>query len=239
MNFKEIIIQIDFKDRAGLGYEIFEVCEKNEIDKIGMEVIPDQGMFIKLRISEGNELKLIRHLKEISGVIDISFGDHMPYEVREHKLDTILNAVGEGVVAIDRNGNITHINKVACQIFQCTREAALGLRADELFDKNPPILETLSTGRPYKLVERKIKRGKKIIRILTSGVPVLDQKGHVMGAVATIKDFKAVEEIISKIDTRNGLTTFDDIIHQSSKMRHLIETAKIVSRGSSTGPPEG
>ncbi|WP_160725143.1 hypothetical protein [Bacillus sp. USDA818B3_A] len=48
MNLDEIIINIDFEDRAGLGYEIFEVCEKNGIDKISMEVTPDQGMAIKI-----------------------------------------------------------------------------------------------------------------------------------------------------------------------------------------------
>ncbi len=234
MDLNELIIKIDFEDRAGLGYEVFEVCEKNRIDKIGMEVIPNQGMFIKLRVSEESKAKFLHDLRSVRGVINISFSEHMPYEAREHKLNTVLNAVSEGVVAIDKDGNIKHINKVACQIFDCTREEALKLTAEELFDKNPPILNTLLTGRPYRLEERKIRRNQKLIRILTSGVPILDQKGNVMGAVATIKDFKDVEEIISKVDVKNGLTTFDDIIYQSSKMRHLIETAKIVARGNST-----
>ncbi|WML43860.1 sigma 54-interacting transcriptional regulator [Neobacillus sp. PS3-40] len=234
MNLNEIIIKIDFEDRAGLGYEIFEVCEKNDIDKVSMEVSPDQGMFIKLRVSEERKSMFLQDLKGVNGVIEISFRSHMPYESREHNLNTILNAISEGVVAIDDNGKIKHINKLACQIFDCTREEALGLRADELFDMNPPILDTLSTGRPYRLIERKIKRNQKLIRILTSSDPILDPKGSVIGAVATIKDFKDVEEIISKVDIKSGLTTFDDIIYQSSKMRYLIETARTVARGNST-----
>jgi len=53
MEFLERVIQIDFEDRLGLGMEIFESCEKNRVDKIGMEVIPTQGMFIKFRCTSG------------------------------------------------------------------------------------------------------------------------------------------------------------------------------------------
>jgi TyrR family helix-turn-helix protein/PAS domain S-box-containing protein len=234
MNLHEIIINIDFEDRTGLGYEIFDVCEKNEIDKIGMEVIPGQGMFIKLRVSEENESKFLRDLKKVNGVLDISYRNHMPYEEKEYKLNTILNAISEGVVAIDKYGKIKHINKLACQIFECKKEEVLELTADELFGTNPAILETLLTGIPNRLVELKIKRNQKLIRILTSTDPILDSKGAVIGAVATIKDFKDIEEIISKVDKINSLTTFDDIIYQSEKMRNLIETAKTVARGNST-----
>ncbi|HJV31263.1 MAG TPA: sigma 54-interacting transcriptional regulator, partial [Bacillales bacterium] len=80
----------------------------------------------------------------------------------------------------------------------------------------------------------KIKRNQKCIRILTSTDPILDSKGVVIGAVATIKDFKDIEEIISKVDIIKSLTTFDDIIYQSEKMQNLIETAKTVARGNST-----
>lgn len=234
MNLDETIINIDFENRTGLGYEIFEACEKNGVDKISMEVIIEQGMFIKLQGTEENKSKFLQDLRKIKGVKNISFSNYMPYESRERELNTILNAINDGVVAVDEKGKIKHINKLACKIFQCTEEEALDLGADELFGKNPPILETLRTGRSYRLVERKIKRNQKFIRILTSGEPILDSKGNVIGAVATTQDFKDVEEIISKVDLKNGLTTFDDIVYQSSKMKFLIEMAKTVARGNST-----
>lgn len=234
MKQNEIIINIDFEDRTGFGYEVFEVCEKNNIDKIGMEVIPGQGMFIKLRVSAKNKEKFLKELKMINGVLDITLHNHMPYEAKEYKLNTILNAISEGVVAIDVQGKVKHINKLACDIFDCKRDDVLEVRADELFGLKAPILETLLTGKPNRLVERKIKKNQKFIRILTSSDPILDSMGVVIGAVATIKDFKDVEEIISKVDIKKGLTTFDDIVYQSVEMRNLIETAKTVARGNST-----
>jgi len=129
MGFLERVIQIDFEDRLGLGMEIFEVCEKTGIDKIGMEVVPDQGMFIKFRCTSIDQVqRLIKALVAVKGVHSVKLCDLMPYEKREREL----------------------------------------------------------------------------------------------------------KEIISKIDQKTQLVSFEGIIHQSAKMRHVVETAKMVAKGNST-----
>jgi PAS domain S-box-containing protein/TyrR family helix-turn-helix protein len=232
---QEYVIQIDFIDRPGLGYEIFALTEKNNIDKIAMEVLPKHGMMIKFRYISGSQVqKLIDDLKSVEGVKTVKLRDQMPYQEREHELNTILNSVSEGILAIDKEGKITHINQVACKIFYCAPQEVLGRGAEELLAANPPILDTLRTGQNYSLKERRIKKGGKTIHYLTSGVPVMNEKGQIIGAVCTIKDFRQVEEIISKIEKRRGLTTFNDIVYQSQKMSQLIGSARTVAKGSST-----
>ncbi|ODA42071.1 sigma 54-interacting transcriptional regulator [Desulfosporosinus sp. BG] len=235
MGFLERVIQIDFEDRLGLGMEIFERCEKNRVDKIGMEVIPAQGMFIKFRCTSVDQIqRLIRDLEAVKGVHSVKPRDQMPYEEREHELRTILNSVSEGIVAVNKTGKIIQINEVACNIFHCSSEEVIGSKAEELFQENAPILETLKTGLPYRLEEREFKKGNKAIHFLTTGVPVLNAKGQVIGAVATMKDFRQVEEIISKVDRKKQLMSFEGIIYHSAKMRYVIETAKMVAKGNST-----
>lgn len=235
MEFLERVVQIDFEDRLGLGIEIFEVCEKTGVDKIGMEVIPNQGMYIKFRCSSDNQVRsLLKDLEAVKGVLLVNLRDQMPYEEREHELTTILNSVSEGIVAVNKDGEIIQINKVACEIFHCSYEEVIGTNAEGLFQENAPILETLKTGLPYLLEEREFKKGNRSIHFLTTGVPVLNAKGQVIGAVATMKDFRQVEEIISRVDRKKHLTSFEGIIYQSAKMRHVIETAKMVAKGNST-----
>jgi len=235
MEFLERVIQIDFEDRLGLGMEIFEVCEKTGVDKIGMEVIPAQGMFIKFRCTSHEQVqRLMRDSEEVKGVLSVKLRDQMPYEEREHRLRTILNSVSEGIVAVNKEGEIIQINDVACNIFHCSSEEVIGSHAKELFQENAPILETLKTGLPYRLEEREFKKGNRVIHVLASGVPVLNEKGQVIGAVSNMKDFRQVEEIISKVDRKKQLLTFEGIIYQSAKMRHVIETAKMVAKGNST-----
>ncbi|GAB6156365.1 sigma 54-interacting transcriptional regulator [Desulfosporosinus burensis] len=235
MEFLERVIQIDFEDRLGLGMEIFASCERTGVDKIGMEVIPDQGMFIKFRGTSDEQVQsLIRDLETVKGVLFVNLRDQMPYEEREHELRTILNSVSEGIVAVNKEGEIIQINEVACKIFHCSAEDVIGSDAEDLFQENAPILETLKTGRSYQLEEREFKKGNRVIHFLTTGVPVLNAKGQIIGAVATMKDFRQVEEIISKVDRQKHLLSFEGIIYQSAKMRHVIETAKMVAKGNST-----
>lgn len=235
MEALEFVVRIEFADRPGFGYDIFQRFEANHIDKVDMEVAPELGMMIKFRCFSKQEAELlINDLMSVEGVISVGLRDHMPYEDREQELKTILDSVSEGIIAVNTEHKITHINEVATRIFHTTRKEALGLDAEILFEANPPILETLKTGVSYSLKERKIRRDNKLIHILTSGVPILNDKGHIIGGVMTIKDFRQVEEILSKVDRKPLAVTFDQIVYQSNRMKQLIETAKTVAKGNST-----
>lgn len=232
---QEYVIQIDFIDCPGLGYEIFKRTEQNNIDKIAMEVLPKHGMVIKFRCDVDSQVeKLMEDLKSVVGVNSLKFCAQMPYEEREHELRTILNSVSEGILAIDKEGKITHVNEVVCKIFYCSPKELIGLGAEELLRPNSPILDTLQSGKTYKLREQKIKRGEKTIHYLMSSVAVKNDRGKIIGAVSTIKDFHQVENIISKVGNMHRLTTFEDIVYQSQKMNQLIASARTVAKSSST-----
>ncbi|MFT9486570.1 MAG: sigma 54-interacting transcriptional regulator [Tepidibacillus sp.] len=234
MEGKEFIIRIDFRDRLGLGYEILEVLKDKNINLLGMEAKTNHGMVIKFRCLEDEFQHLIDQLDKIDGVLSILNCDHMPYEQREHELTTVLNSVSEGVIAVNKMGEITHMNDVASQILHYSKEKAIGMKIEDLLEAKIPILETLKNGRSYKHKEIKIKKDRRVFHYLTSGVPVINEKNQIMGAVATLKDYKQVEEMILQIDRKKTLTTFDDIIFQSSNMRQIVDTAKMVAKSDSS-----
>lgn len=235
MESQVFIIRIDFVDRPGLGYEVFQCFEVHEADKIGMEVTHGHHMMIKFRSTSLEDVEsLIKDLKNIQGVTSVSYANYMPYEKREQALKNILNLVSEGIIAINTSDEVTHINNVAAQIFYTTPEKALNQDAKLLFGNDAPIFKTLKTGIPYSLEERKIKKNDKIIHFMTSGVPILNDRNEIIGGVMTIKDFRQVEELLSKVNHKPAEITFDHIIHESRLMEELIETAKTVARGSST-----
>ncbi|HWR44830.1 sigma-54 interaction domain-containing protein [Sporomusa sp.] len=231
----EYIIQIDFVDCPGLGYEIFKLTEKNSIDKIAMEVLPQHGMIIQFQCDSDNQAqKLVHDLKAVTNVKSVTFRSQMPYKEREHELRTILDSVSEGVLAIDKAGKISHINEVACKIFSCTPQAVMGLGVEDLLGANPLLLETLRSGLIYRLKEQKIKKDGKTIQFLTSSLPVRDDTGKIIGAVSTIQDFHQVEKAILQADKMRRLTTFSDIVYQSREMARVIAAARTVAKSSST-----
>jgi TyrR family helix-turn-helix protein/PAS domain S-box-containing protein len=234
MRGKEYVLEIGFHDRLGLGYEVFSLLRLKNINLLGMEAKVIGKMTIKFKGVKLDELEeFIIELKKIKDIKTIIFQNSMPYEERENELKTILNSVSEGVIAINKDGVITHINEVAKEIFQFKMDSVIGKPIKELLKENIPIIDTINTGKPYKLHEVKIRMGSKELHYLSSGVPVLNQGGEVIGAVATIKDFKQVKEIISKVEKKKPFS-FQDIVFQSSQMKYVIETAAMVSKSKST-----
>ncbi len=231
---QELVIQIDFIDRIGLGYEVFEVLKEHQINLLAMEAKANQGMSIKFGHKNKEMDSLLQGLKTIEGVLSVTLKDYMPYEQREEELKTILNLVSEGIIAINNTGRITHMNQVASQILYVPIEKAIGEKIEYLLRGDIPMLDTLQTGKSYHLQEMKIKKDNKNFHYLTSGSPIINEKGQTIGAVATLKDYRQVEEIISKVDSKRKLTTFSDIVYQSAAMKKIIDTSKMVAKGDST-----
>lgn len=228
-------MQIDFVDWPGLGYEIFGLTEKNNINKIAMEVLPGQGMALQMQSdSKGQIENLVTDLKKLQHIKSVAFRHQMPYKDRECELRTILNSVSEGVLAIDKEANISHINEVACKILACKLEDSIGRGAAVLLGENPPLVETLNYGRIYRLRECELQRGGRTIRFLASSIPIRNEQGEITGVVATIQDFQQVEKVILEADKLRCMTTFEAIVYQSQQMVRLIASARMVARSSST-----
>lgn len=231
---EEHILQIDFVDSPGLGYEVFRLMEKNRLDKIDMEA-SHRGMVIKFRSSSPQQVsRLLHELAQVAGVTNLVLRDQMPYEEREQELRTILDAVSEGILAVNRDGRITHINEPACRLLHCSASEVVGHAAAELLADDPPILHTLRSGQPCRLKERRLLRHGKAVRFFVSCMPVKNEKGQTIGAVSTFKDLQQVERILSQVDKQRRFASFDDIIHQSAPMRSLIASARTVAKSSST-----
>ncbi|AJQ29626.1 sigma-54 interaction domain-containing protein [Pelosinus fermentans] len=232
---QEYIIQINFINCPGLGYKIFQITEEHHIDKIAMEVIPNYGMVLQFQCDSPMQVQeFVADLRTLENIQSVTFRSQMPYKEKEHKLRTILNSVSEGVLAIDGQGEISHINQVACKIFNCTPDEVVGLQVEKLLGKNPSILETLQMGHTYRLRERKIQKDGRTIQFLFSSVPVKNDQGEIIGAVSTVQDFHQVKNILLQSDKTRPLITFDDIVYQSPQMARLITVAKTVAKSSST-----
>lgn len=238
MSIREHVIQIEFKDRPHLAYEILEVFETYSIDKSSLEVVPKANrMFMVIKIDCPADIQIDRiktELLKIHNVLSVRFREYMPHEEKERRLQTILNSVSEGIIAIDNEGMLEHMNDMARRIFACPPVMPDDLHAGSLFPPGSPIFETLKSGRPINNKEQRIRTETDDIHFFISCKPVPGPKGAVIGVVATIKDYRQVEEITSKVNQKRNLVTFESIIHQSQTMQKVIETAKIVSQGTSS-----
>lgn len=231
---QDYVLQIDFVDRLGLAYEVFEIFKNRRINLVGMEATSNESMMIKCQMAKEHLKSLMNELITIEGAKTVTIKDYLLCEQREYELLAILNSVNEGIIAVNKKGVITHSNEVACQILFCTKKEIIGHPIDAFFQNKTPIFDTLKTGKPYNLKEVIIQRDNRSIHFLTSSLPITNKLGDIIGAVATVNDFSRVETMLSKVCEKKRLITFDNIIHQSSAMNRIVETAKAVAKGNST-----
>lgn len=238
MNSSEHVIDIEFEDRPQLGFEIMKVFEKHSIDKSNLEVVHKKNsmsMVIRFHCPSKIEIgRIKKELLKIRNVVSVGFLDYMPSEEKERRLQIILNSVSEGIVAIDKSGIVLHMNDMARRIFSRSHQESIDLPAEAIFPPESPIFETLKSGRTFSYMEQRIRTDAIDTHFFISCRPVRDPKGTIVGVVATIKDYGQAEEITSKVNRKKELVTFDSIIHQSHIMKQVIETAKIVSKGTSS-----
>jgi PAS domain S-box-containing protein len=120
---------------------------------------------------------------------------------RESWLDTTLRSIGDGVIAIDANGEVAFMNRVAEKLLASTSQECHGKTITEVF----PIFDEL-TGMPAEIpIQKAIDRGTIAIGehivlrnhkdqempIEDSVAPIFDLDGRVTGAVLVFRDVTA------------------------------------------------
>lgn len=114
------------------------------------------------------------------------------------RLETILQSMTDGVVAVDENGDVVAVNREAEKILSVTAASALGSpirtvlsvtdRAGNVLE--PPIY-TLTSGSITAVVAKRSRR----IAIALTSAPIFDDEGQVVGGVAVLRDLTEQEQV--------------------------------------------
>ncbi len=107
-----------------------------------------------------------------------------------NEIDVILNSTNDATIAVDMNGYITLFNKAAEKILGLNEKNVIGEYIEEILP---------STKLPYilKTGESELNRRQSIANtaIITSRMPVKDESGKVVGAVAVFRDISELLDL--------------------------------------------
>ena len=128
-------------------------------------------------------------------------------------LGSILNALSAGVIAVDREGKITHFNKAASVIFGIPVTEPMGRRYAEFLPLGEPDTanapHTLSSAETIDSIERRITLEDGTRLHLSVSTEVLrDREGNLVGAVEVCHDvtkLKKLEQEIARLNTLAAL----------------------------------
>lgn len=151
------------------------------------------------------------------------------------ELENILERTYDGVVAVNKEGVITLINKSYAEYLGINRKNAIGKHVTEVID-NTRMHIVVKSGIIESTQLQKINNK----YIITTRIPIIEN-GEIVGAVANVlfRDtrnynifYKKINKIEEEFQSKNGRCTskakyvFDDIIGNSKSIHKTIELAK-------------
>lgn len=228
-----LCLKICNQDRVGLVLDISHVLAKQNINILSMEVLPDI-MYLEIEsLSPYEETLLHTQLSEIPQISNVTPISRMPHQEREQELQTVMDTIDDGILAINQQEIITHFNAAAEKMMSCKSGEIIGSNIKDVFTSEIPLLETLQNGLPYSNREILVTTAGSKSHYLTSGRPIKDDNNIVIGAVAVLKAMKDVKELVYSI-TKPDTNSFKEVLHVSKVMSHTINMAKLVAQNDST-----
>lgn len=106
-------------------------------------------------------------------------------------------------MAVDGQGTITLFNAAAEGILKLKTASVVGRKVADVLHPNLPLLRTLATGRGYYNQQIAISTSRGLARYLTSGRPLVDDRGNIYGAVASIKDAGQIRALVHSVTRRH------------------------------------
>ena len=131
-------------------------------------------------------------------------------------LNSILDSLSAGVIAVDQSGRITHFNPAAAQILEIPHEEPLGkLYRDAITPGRPPYANALraaETGREVSAVEKEISLASGATRQLSVSTTILkSQEGRTNGAVELFQDVTKTHKMESELARLNTMAALGEM----------------------------
>ncbi|RQD69998.1 MAG: sigma-54-dependent Fis family transcriptional regulator [Tindallia sp. MSAO_Bac2] len=152
-----------------------------------------------------------------------------------HKqLTAVMSSISEGIMSVDQNGIITHVNAAFSRMFGAHASALVGAKVQDVLQGKKQIQEVLETGQRCMEEELRIEKDHKQINCTFSATPILSRAGKVGGAVLVFREMKQVHQMINKMAGSQARYRFTDIVGNSGKIKKVIQKGKSVAQSPST-----
>lgn len=117
----------------------------------------------------------------------------------------ILDSIADGVFTVDKDWNITSLNRAAERITGITEQKAFGQKCFDILHANIcqtecAIRKTLRTGKEIiDLPVNILNKEGKVVPISISTAVLKDERGNIIGGVETFRDLSALEALKKEI----------------------------------------
>ena len=130
----------------------------------------------------------------------------------DRELEVILNSTHDAMIAVDKNGTITIFNRAAEKLTGVKSEDALGKPVLEVIE-NSRLPNVLETG----VAELNREQPLRNTRIITNRMPVRDEQGNIIGAVAVFRDISEIRQLAEQVTNLKEIQSMLEAIFNSTQ----------------------
>ncbi|MCW4005882.1 MAG: PAS domain S-box protein [Candidatus Bathyarchaeota archaeon] len=173
---------------------------------------------------ERRDVAIKSNFVEVKGqkIVQCVFRDITVYKANIKKLRfqaSLLGAVGQVVVAADKDGKITFWNSVAEQVFGWSEKEMLGAGISKVFpDKATDILGSLKEGVAFTTEKVVQRRDGRPLAMLVKNFPLLDAAGFFQGSISVFTDITEQKWML------DALSETIDKIQELNEKLHVVES---------------
>ena len=172
-----------------------------------------------------------------SKAIERQMALHKSYQNSEmanlHKT-AIMESMSEGVLTLDREFRVTHLNLVAARNLGIDYNHSVGRTIMELLYPGNDFFIDRITGKKRLSGEPVIIKQKNgTVKVAISSTPLSDNNGKVLGTVIILQPMKQYKKLIERVSGAHATITFADIIGQCAEFKHALMSAEIASKSNS------
>jgi transcriptional regulator of aroF, aroG, tyrA and aromatic amino acid transport len=225
-------IQLIFKDRIGIVFDITNLMLQYELNIRCMEVEQNDGfaeVSVEIENLNGNinTKQLIDLFSTLPGIESQAELKRLPQEKRERWFRILFDGVSEGIMSVDSRGIVNAANSVACRLLNQSYENLVNIHVREISPKNNILLECVEKRIPVSRRKSAVTSTGRV-EFYGSANPIHDSQGKFVGAVLLMKDLKEVKAMVDAVMTPIEIN-FDDFIGRDKSVRSLITFAKKIS----------
>ena len=142
----------------------------------------------------------------------------------------MMEAMTQGVVALDDSFHITFMNRSAKKILQLSAEFEGRAIHDLLSENNPLLLEELTGNNSFTDRELPVRTGRHTIRIIGTSRSIIDENRQKLGQVFIFDELRRTQRMAARYAGATARLTFDDIIGNDPVFQKTLFQAQAAAR---------
>ncbi len=235
-NFNELKIHLRFQDRLGIVADVAAALAAKGANIAAMEVERHHDWAdIFLEVESGDHgldgPRILAVMESIPTLQQSRLIKTLPREKREYRFRVVLDNISDGILSIDRHGNLTTINRVAQKILDCMDREVLGKPLSALNLPDNQLLDCLDA-KTYTNQKRHLVTRQGRVRYIATGKPITESGGRVAGAVEIMKEMKEVTALAKAVQHPSE-ATFSDFYGRSPAVEAAVLFAQKIAKNDS------